>query len=43
VRPWANNEDYGLVFSETLESCNWQFDAAIIQPYVRESTPNNLI
>nr|WP_309757660.1 mechanosensitive ion channel domain-containing protein [Flavobacterium sp.] len=45
VRPWANNEDYGLVFSETLESCKLAFDAAgiIIQPYVRESTPNNLI
>ncbi|MFV8356040.1 mechanosensitive ion channel family protein [Flavobacterium sp. XS1P32] len=40
VRPWANNEDYGLVFSETLESCKLAFDAAgiIIQPYVREST-----
>ncbi|MFV8332704.1 mechanosensitive ion channel family protein [Flavobacterium sp. GSP14] len=45
VRPWANNEDYGIVFSETLESCKLAFDAAgiIIQPYVRESTPNNLI
>jgi small conductance mechanosensitive channel len=45
VRPWANNEDYGVVFSETLESCKLAFDAAgiIIQPYVRESTPNNLI
>ena len=45
VRPWANNEDYGVVFSDTLESCKLAFDAAgiIIQPYVRESTPNNLI
>ena len=39
VRPWANNEDYGIVFSETLESCKLAFDAAgiVIQPYVRES------
>lgn len=39
VRPWANNEDYGIVFSETLESCKQAFDAAgiVIQPYARES------
>lgn len=44
VRPWANNEDYGVVFSETLESCKLAFDAAgiVIQPYVRESSPDNL-
>ncbi|MGZ9734362.1 mechanosensitive ion channel family protein [Flavobacterium sp. GNP002] len=43
VRPWANNEDYGVVFSETLESCKLEFDAAgiVIQPYVRESTKEN--
>jgi small conductance mechanosensitive channel len=45
VRPWANNEDYGVVFSETLESCKLAFDAAgiVIQPYVRESSTDNLI
>lgn len=45
VRPWANNEDYGIVFSETLESCKLAFDAAgiVIQPYVRESSTDNLI
>lgn len=43
VRPWANNEDYGVVFSETLESCKLAFDTAgiVIQPYVRESSPEN--
>ena len=40
VRPWANNEDFSAVFSQTLESCKIAFDAAgiIIQPYVRESS-----
>ena len=43
VRPWATNEDYGVVFSETLENCKLAFDAAgiVIQPYVRESSPGN--
>nr|WP_314897653.1 mechanosensitive ion channel domain-containing protein [uncultured Flavobacterium sp.] len=43
VRPWANNEDFGVVFSETLESCKLAFDAAgiVIQPYVRESSKAN--
>lgn len=43
VRPWANNEDYGVVFSETLESCKLEFDAAgiVIQPYIRELTKEN--
>ncbi len=38
VRPWANNEDFGAVFSDTLESCKLAFDAAgiVIQPYVKE-------
>lgn len=38
VRPWANNEDYGAVFSETLENCKLAFDSAgiIIQPFVKE-------
>ncbi|TRX04239.1 mechanosensitive ion channel family protein [Flavobacterium gawalongense] len=43
VRPWANNEDFGVVFSETLESCKLAFDTAgiVIQPYVRESSKAN--
>ncbi|MFV5688690.1 mechanosensitive ion channel family protein [Flavobacterium sp. ZT3R25] len=43
VRPWANNEDFGEVFSQTLESCKVAFDTAdiIIQPYVRESSNAN--
>lgn len=38
VRPWANNEDFGIVFTETLENCKIAFDAAgiVIQPYVKE-------
>ncbi|TRX38645.1 mechanosensitive ion channel [Flavobacterium sp. ZT3R18] len=38
VRPWANNEDFGAVFSDTLENCKLAFDAAEItfQPYVAE-------
>lgn len=38
VRPWANNEDFGAVFTETLENCKTAFDAAgiVIQPYVKE-------
>lgn len=43
VRPWATNEDFGNVFSETLESCKQAFDTAgiVIQPYVRESAKDN--
>lgn len=43
VRPWANNEDFSAVFSETLESCKLAFDTAgiVIQPYVRESSKAN--
>jgi small conductance mechanosensitive channel len=38
VRPWANNEDFGGVFSDTLENCKLAFDAAEItfQPFVAE-------
>ena len=38
VRPWANNEDFGAVFSDTLENCKLAFDAAgiVIQPFVKE-------
>lgn len=43
VRPWAKNEDFGAVFSETLENCKLAFDIAgiTIQPYVRESSIQN--
>lgn len=43
VRPWAKNEDFGTVFSETLENCKLAFDAAgiVIQPYIRESSAKN--
>ena len=43
VRPWANNDDFGAVFSDTLESCKLAFDAAgiVVQPYVRESSKAN--
>lgn len=43
VRPWATNDDFGAVLSETLESCKLAFDTAgiIIQPYVRESPQSN--
>lgn len=38
VRPWANNEDFSTVFSDTLESCKLAFDVEgiVIQPYVKE-------
>lgn len=40
IRPWANLEDYGTVFSDTLENCKTAFDAAgiIIQPFTKESS-----
>lgn len=43
VRPWAKNEDFGLVVSETLENCKLAFDTAgiIFQPYVTEKSKNN--
>jgi small conductance mechanosensitive channel len=43
VRPWANNPDFGAVFSETLESCKVAFDAAgiVIQPFVKEVSRNS--
>ncbi|NRS87301.1 small conductance mechanosensitive channel [Flavobacterium sp. 7E] len=43
VRPWANNEDFGAVFTETLENCKNAFDAAgiIIQPFVKEVSQSN--
>ncbi|RUT70891.1 mechanosensitive ion channel family protein [Flavobacterium cupreum] len=35
VRPWAKNENYGIVFSQTLENCKTALDEAgiAIQPY----------
>jgi small conductance mechanosensitive channel len=43
VRPWAKNEDFGIVTSETLENCKMAFDAAGItfQPYVTEFSKTN--
>lgn len=43
VRPWAKEEDYGSVFTNTLENCKTAFDAAgiVIQPYVKEISKNN--
>jgi small conductance mechanosensitive channel len=42
VRPWANNADFGVVSSDTLESCKLAFDAAgiVIQPFVKEVSRN---
>jgi small conductance mechanosensitive channel len=42
VRPWANNDDFGAVCSDTLESCKLAFDAAgiVIQPYLKEVSGN---
>nr|WP_315186372.1 mechanosensitive ion channel domain-containing protein [uncultured Flavobacterium sp.] len=42
VRPWANNEDYSIVFSETLENCKLAFDieGIAIQPFVTELSKN---
>lgn len=38
VRPWAKNEDFGSVYSDTLENCKLAFDAAGIelQPFMKE-------
>lgn len=43
VRPWAKNEDFGSVVSDTLENCKLAFDAAQItfQPFVTEQSKNN--
>jgi small conductance mechanosensitive channel len=43
VRPWAKNEDFGAVVSDTLENCKLAFDAAGLsfQPYVTELSKNN--
>jgi small conductance mechanosensitive channel len=43
VRPWANNEDFWGVYSDTLEGCKLAFDAAgiVIQPFVKEASAKN--
>jgi small conductance mechanosensitive channel len=43
VRPWANNADFGVVSSDTLENCKLAFDAAgiVIQPFVKEASARN--
>jgi small conductance mechanosensitive channel len=43
VRPWANNEDFNGVSSDTLENCKIAFDAAgiVIQPFVKERSKND--
>ncbi|MBU0941795.1 MAG: mechanosensitive ion channel [Bacteroidetes bacterium] len=43
VRPWAKNEDFGSVFTQTLEDCKNAFDEAgiAIQPYVKEMSRND--
>ncbi|MBC5837150.1 mechanosensitive ion channel family protein [Flavobacterium muglaense] len=43
VRPWAKSEDFGEVFTETLESCKNAFDSAGIafQPFVKEKSQSN--
>lgn len=40
VRPWAKNDDFWNVYSETLENCKLAFDEAGIelQPFVKESS-----
>ncbi|MBF7091785.1 mechanosensitive ion channel [Flavobacterium sp. ALJ2] len=42
VRPWAKKENFGAVFSETLESCLIAFDEAgiSIQPFTMEISKN---
>ncbi|MBG6110479.1 small conductance mechanosensitive channel [Flavobacterium sp. CG_9.10] len=43
VRPWVINEDFGIVYAETLENCKLAFDTAgiIIQPFVKEMSQSN--
>jgi small conductance mechanosensitive channel len=42
VRPWATNEDFATVFTQTLEDCKHAFDEAglAIQPFVKEMSRN---
>jgi small conductance mechanosensitive channel len=43
VRPWAKNEDFGSVVSDTLENCKLAFDneGIAFQPYVTELSKSN--
>jgi len=43
VRPWTNNEDFGTVYSDTLENCKLAFDTAgiVFQPFVTEASKGN--
>ena len=43
VRPWAKNENFGIVSAGTLEDCVTAFAAAgiVIQPFVKEASKNN--
>ena len=43
VRPWAKNADFGVVSSDTFESCKLAFDAAgiVIHPFVKEASKVN--
>ncbi|HWR94791.1 MAG TPA: mechanosensitive ion channel domain-containing protein [Flavobacterium sp.] len=38
VRPWAKNEDFWGVYSDTLENCKTEFDSEgiVIQPFIKE-------
>jgi len=40
IRPWANNADYGIVCSETLENCKIQLynEGIDIQPFLKETS-----
>jgi small conductance mechanosensitive channel len=44
VRPWATTEDFGSVFTQTLEDCKNAFDEAgiAIQPFVKEMSRNTV-
>ena len=44
VRPWATTEDFGFVFTQTLEDCKNAFDAAgiAIQPFVKEMSRSDV-
>ena len=44
VRPWATNEDFSYVFTQTLEDCKNAFDSAgiAIQPFVKEMSRSDV-
>lgn len=45
VRPWAKNEDFWAVYSDTLQDCKKAFDAAgiTIQPYIMEYSKKEIV